>query len=151
MQFNYNRSVLGGRLTDDPKPIGDGKGCKFTVASNRIYKDRDGEKVEDTTFMRCVVWSKLSDLVMRMCCKGTTVLVEGRLETRKFEGDDGETREFINLVGNDVRFIGGLREKDDVEPHTEQESSRRLSGMNVPEGVDDDTLNALEVLLNSSK
>ena len=151
MNFNYNRSVLGGRLTDDPKSLGDGKGCSFTVASNRVYKDRDGEKVEDTVFMRCVVWSKLSDLVMRMCERGTTVLVEGRLETRRYEGKDGETREFINLIGSDVRFIDGLREKEDSSSYSsDREPHKDLSvkGMRVPPGTNQATVDALNVLLN---
>ena len=118
------------------------------MACNRVYRNKDDEKVEETVYMKCVAWGRLSELVLSMCCKGTTVLVEGRLETREFEGDDGETKKYVNIIARDVRFIDGLRESADREPHTGGKSLS-VKGMDLPPGTNQATVDALNVLLSS--
>ena len=137
MSIDFNRSFLGGRLTSDPKPMASGKGVRFTVASNKRYRDKDGESKEETLFMPCVAWSKLADLVLQRCEKGSSVFVEGRLEERRFEGDDGKEVRFINLVANDVRFLDGAKKVDTTDTPS-----------NLPAGIDKSSYDALQVMLN---
>jgi single-strand DNA-binding protein len=106
MSLNFNLVIFGGRLTNDPTALGDnGAGCKFDMASNRYYKTRDGERQEEATFMPVTCWGPLSEIVMKNCKKGDTVLVEGRIEVRKFTGDDGNSRKYVDIVAKDVRFL----------------------------------------------
>lgn len=139
MSIDFNRSFLGGRLTSDVKPMASGKGCRFTVASNKRYRDRDGESVEKTIFMSCVAFGKLSELVMQRCGKGSSVFVEGELEERRYEGEDGETKKFINIVANDVRFLDPAK-KSDTEPTTK-----------LPPGIDESSYKALQSMLGQEK
>lgn len=144
MSIDFNLVVLGGRLTNDPTPVGD-KGCKFDIAINRSYK-KDGERVEDTTYMPITVWGVLSELVMQRCVKGSQVLVDGRIEVRKFDGDDGSPRKYVNIVASDVRFV----DKRSYEADTEVEELLKPSytkGVKLPAGVSEESANALLKLL----
>lgn len=115
MSIDYNLSLLGGRLTQDPVSIGNGKGARFSMASNRYYRDSEGERVEETTYMDITVWAGLAELVLRRCRKGSPVLVEGRLESRKVKDDEGNTKKYVNIVANEIRFIDSNIEHDDVD------------------------------------
>lgn len=145
MSIDYNKSIVGGRLTASPTPIGD-NGCRFSVATNRTYKNRDGDHQEETTYVDCVAWGRLSELVLDRCDTGSAVLVEGRIEVRRVEDDEGNTRRYTNVVANDVRFVSGLRKKDDTAPH---ESGLNVQGMKLPPGTSQATVDALNVLLAS--
>lgn len=109
MSIDTNLVIFGGRLTDDPRSVGsENQGCRFDVASNRRYKTKEGEVKEDPTFMSVSCWGPLAGLVMKRCSKGSSVLVEGRLEVRNVTDDEGNTRKYVNIVARDVRFIGTL-------------------------------------------
>ena len=117
MSIDYNRIIFGGRLVNDPEELGSGKGCKFDMASNRRYKDSSGEQREETTFVPVTCWAQLGKVVMGRSRKGDAVLVEGRLEVRKFEDAEGNRRSYTNIVATDVRFISSrpVKESADVE------------------------------------
>lgn len=109
MSIDTNLVIFGGRLTDDPRSVGnEEQGCRFDVASNRRYKTKEGEVKEDPTFMSVTCWGSLAGLVMKRCSKGSSVLVEGRLEVRNVTDDEGNTRKYVNIVAKDVRFVGTL-------------------------------------------
>ena len=83
--MDYNRVIIVGRLTRDPElkalPMG-GSVTTFSVATARVWKDRDGNKKEDTQFHNVVVFGKQAETVAQYLKKGQEVLVEGRLQTR---------------------------------------------------------------------
>ena len=55
--------------------------------------------------MPVTCWGSLAELVTSRCKKGSAVIVEGRIESRKFKGDDGESKKYVNIVARDVRFV----------------------------------------------
>ncbi|MFH1394764.1 MAG: single-stranded DNA-binding protein [Candidatus Omnitrophota bacterium] len=104
-----NKVFLMGNLTRDPElryvPSGSAV-ANFSVAVNRVYKDSAGERKEDTSFIRVVVWGKMAEICGEYLTKGRPVLVEGRLKSRTWEGQDGQKRSALDVVASNVQFLG---------------------------------------------
>ena len=108
--LNLNRAQILGNLTRDPEmrftPNGQAV-SSFAVATNRKWKGRDGgEGGEDTQYHDIVVWGKQAEAVSPMLKKGTPVFVEGRLQTRNWEGQDGVKRYKTEIVADNVIVLG---------------------------------------------
>jgi len=98
-----------GNITRDPelKYLPNGTAVTtFTVASNSVYQPKDGEKKEEVTFMRIVVWGKRAEVCGEYLHKGSSVFVEGRIQNRSWEGTDGEKKYAVEIVANNVQFLG---------------------------------------------
>lgn len=76
--------------------------ASFTVAATNEYKTQDGENKEQTAFINCVAWGKLGENVGKLR-KGNRVFVEGRLQTRSYETQDGQKRYVTEVIAN---FVG---------------------------------------------
>jgi single-strand DNA-binding protein len=74
------------------------------VATNRIWVDHDGTKHEEAQFHTVVIWGKLAETSAAFLTKGTTVLVEGRIETRSWEDKDGNTRKVTEIIAENIQF-----------------------------------------------
>lgn len=105
--MNLNKVFIIGNLTRDPElrtlPSG-GSVTSFGVATNRVWKNQQGEKQEDTQFHNIVVFGKQADTVAQYLKKGSSVLVEGRLQTRNWEAQDGAKRNKTEIVAERVQF-----------------------------------------------
>ena len=104
-----NKVFLMGNLTRDPElryiPSGQAV-ASFTVAVNRVFKGHTGEKKEETSFVRCVVWGRIAEVCGQFLSKGSPVFVEGRLQSRSWEAQDGQKRSTIEVVASNVQFLG---------------------------------------------
>lgn len=104
-----NKVFLIGNLTRDPElryiPSGTAV-TTFTVATNRAYTLASGEKREETCFVRVVTWGRRAELCGEYLTKGSPVCVEGRLQSRSWEGPDGQKRSMIEVVALNVQFLG---------------------------------------------
>lgn len=101
MSTTYNRIILVGRLTKDPE-------IRYTpsgkaVASFRLAVDRGRNNEAD--FIDCIVWERQAETVSQYCSKGRLVLVEGRLQMRNYEAQDGTRRTVYEVQANIVRFL----------------------------------------------
>jgi len=109
MAASLNKVFLMGNLTRDPElryiPSGSAV-ANFSVAVNRTYKDSTGEKKEDVSFIRVVVWGKMAEICSEYLTKGRAVLVEGRLKSRTWEAQDGQKRSALDVIATNVQFIG---------------------------------------------
>lgn len=117
-----NRVILAGNLARDPelKEVGSGHSVTtFPVAVSRHWKNKQGEAEKKTCFFRIVVWNSTAVNCARYLKKGRPVLVEGRLETRTYTADSGETRYYTQVVGDSVTFL----EKSPAGTHAEADSS----------------------------
>jgi single-strand DNA-binding protein len=100
-----NRVILVGRITKDPEvkttqsniPV-----VTFTLAVNRQFADQSGERQAD--FIQCVVWRKQAENLARFVKKGALLGVEGRIQTRQYEADNG-TRYVTEVVCDSVQFL----------------------------------------------
>lgn len=116
---SFNKALLMGNLTRDPelRYIPNGSAVtSFTVAMNRVYKLQTGEKKEETSFVRVVVWGRMAETCGEYLKKGSPVFVEGRLQSRSWDGADGQKRNTLEVVAMNVQFLRGAsaggRDKD---------------------------------------
>ncbi len=105
---NFNKVLLMGNLTRDPElryiPSGAAV-ATFSLAVNRVYSTQSGEKKKDTCFTRVVVWGKIAEVCGEYLSKGSPVFVEGRLQSRSWVSQDGQKRNTIEVVAENVQFL----------------------------------------------
>ncbi len=102
-----NKAYVIGNLTRDPElkalPSGT-KVCSFSVATNRVYKDKDGQRQEAVDYHNIVVFGRTAELVAQYLKKGSQALVEGRMQTRSWDGTDGQKKYRTEIVADTVQF-----------------------------------------------
>lgn len=100
--------MLIGNLTRDPElryvPSGTAV-ATFTLAVNRVYKAQTGEKKEQTSFIRIVVWGRMAEVCGEYLTKGSPAFVEGRLQSREWESQEGQKRSTIEVVADNIQFL----------------------------------------------
>lgn len=109
MARGFNKVIIMGNLTRDPDlryTSADKAHARFSVAVNRVWKDRDGNVQEQADFIPVVVWGPLAENCERYLSKGRPVLVEGQIRTRSYE-KDGQKRYVTEVRGDNVVFLGG--------------------------------------------
>ncbi|HBT19852.1 MAG TPA: single-stranded DNA-binding protein [Peptococcaceae bacterium] len=109
-----NRIILIGRLTQDPELRYTGSGVAvstFTLAVDRPFTNQQGER--ETDFIRIVVWRKLAEICANNLEKGRLVAVEGRLQIRSYENQEGQKRQAAEVVADNVRFLDRPKDKQD--------------------------------------
>ena len=130
MSRSLNKVELIGNLTRDPElrftPSGAAV-CTFGLATNRQWNTDTGEKKEEVEFHRIVAWNKLAELCGQLLAKGRKVYVEGRLQTRKWTGQDNLERITTEIVISDMIIL-------DSKFQSEQRSSEIAE---VPENLDE--------------
>lgn len=113
---NVNLAIVMGNLTRDPElrytPNGQPV-TSFGVATNRSWKDANGDKKDEVEFHEVVVWGKLAELCSQYLNKGRKVHVMGRLQTRSWEGQDGAKRQKTEIVAQDIAFVDSRRDGGD--------------------------------------
>lgn len=118
MARSLNKVLLIGNLTRDPElrytPQGTAV-CTFSVATNRQWKTESGEMKDEAEFHRCVAWNQLAEICAKMLKKGGRVYVEGRLQTRKWTGQDGAERTTVEVVVSDMLVLESKREQGEGE------------------------------------
>jgi len=106
---DFNKAIIMGNLTRDPEMRYTPNGqpvCSFGVATNRRWNDAAGETKESTEFHDVVAWGKLAEICSQILYKGRKVLIEGRLQTRSWEGQDGVKRNKTEIVAENISAIG---------------------------------------------
>lgn len=126
MAGSVNKVILVGNLGKDPevKNLQGGKSvANFSIATSETWKDRDGERQEKTEWHNCQVWGEnLIKVVDKYLSKGDKVYVEGKIQTRKWEDQDGKDRYSTEIVVYELKMLstkgdggsrGGDRDRDD--------------------------------------
>ena len=112
---SLNKVFLLGNLTRDPELRYTPRGtavCDVGMAVNRSYTGADGASREETCFVDLVFWGKQAELVNQYLKKGSTALVEGRLQLDRWETADGQKRSRLRVVCDNVQFLGRPRGAD---------------------------------------
>jgi len=107
---SLNRVQLIGNLGQDPEVRYTNAGkavCNFSVATSHTWKDGEGNPQEKTEWHKIVAWGKLAEICSQYLAKGRKVFVEGRLQTRKWQGQDGNDRYTTEIVIDNMIFLGG--------------------------------------------
>ncbi len=131
MSGTLNKVMLIGHLGDDVKITQfDGGNCigRVPIATSETYKNKQtGEKVSNTEWHTIIVRNKAAEICEKFLKKGDRVYVEGRIKTRKWQGDDGKDRYSTEIHVNDFTFLTQRNDSNQtsnqVSPTTESESS----------------------------
>ena len=129
--MNFNSVTLVGRLTRDPelRTTTTGKNyATFSIAVNKRFKPQDGSAEAD--FFNCKAWGQTADYVNQYVLKGRLVLVQGRIETRKYTDRDGNNREAIDIVCENVTAMDRQRDDEGAPSNSPGNSPGGNSGGN---------------------
>jgi single-strand DNA-binding protein len=110
MSRSLNKVMLIGNVGAEPEVKTTGGGtriAKVSLATNRIYNDRSGQRQEKTEWHRLTFWDKLADLVEQYVKKGDRLYIEGRLEYSTSEDDKGQQRYFTDIIVQEMVMLGG--------------------------------------------
>lgn len=123
--MNVNKVLLVGRLTRDPEirntPSGQSV-ASISMATNRFWKDKNGQKQDQTEFHSVVLWGRLAEIAGQYLTKGQEAYIEGRLQTRKYTAKDGTERRVTEVVAENMQLgsraqgAGGSFEKPAASP-----------------------------------
>ena len=111
-----NKVIIVGRLGKDPEVRTVGNGgtvAQLTVATSENWVDKEGHKQERTEWHRVVAWGKLADIIGKHLSKGRQVYVEGRLQTRSWEDQQGQKKYSTEIVASTVQFLGAANERSE--------------------------------------
>lgn len=106
--MDLNKAMIIGRLTRDPEVRTTSSGqsvASFSLATNRVWKDQSGVKQEKSDFHNIVAWGKLADICGQYLGKGRRVYIEGRLQTRDWQGQDGVKRYRTEIVADNMIML----------------------------------------------
>ena len=115
MAANINRVVLVGNLTKDPELRHTPSGmavCSLRLAVNTRRKDDAGQWADKPNYFDVVVWGQQGENCAQYLAKGRPVAVDGRLEWREWEAQDGAKRQAVEIVADSVQFLGGRGDGD---------------------------------------
>lgn len=126
-----NKAILIGRLTRDPElrttPTGRNV-CQFSIAVNRTYTNANGDREAD--FINCVVWDKQAENLARYQKKGNQIAVEGRIQTRNYDDNNGRKVYVTEVLASSISFLdakgtsnGGGSFNNLPEPPVQEEST----------------------------
>lgn len=104
-----NKVQLIGHVGQDPeiKTFGEGKKvANVTIATNEIYRNDKGEKVENTEWHRVVAWGKTAEIIEKFVQKGKEIAVEGKLTHRSYDDKNGEKRFITEVVADEILLLG---------------------------------------------
>ena len=122
--MSVNKVILIGRLGHDPdlRQTGNGRNvCKLSLATTQKYTDQMGQSHEKTEWHAVIVWGKLAGLCNQYLAKGRQCYVEGRLETRQWEDQQGMKRYTTEVIATTVQFLG-------ASPNSQQGQGSTYSG-----------------------
>ena len=108
MARSLNRAQLIGNLTKDPElkytPQGTAV-CNFSIATNRTWKNSQGEVQDEATFHRIIAWSKLAEICSQLLVKGRKVFIEGRIANRNWEDQQGQKHYITEVVLDELILL----------------------------------------------
>ncbi|GAB6061187.1 single-stranded DNA-binding protein [Desulfonatronum parangueonense] len=115
MSGSLNKAIIIGRLGTTPELKYTAQGTpvtSFNMATDESYTDKTGNKVEQTEWHRIVVWQRQAENVCKFLQKGSLALVEGRLQTRKWQDQQGQDRYTTEIVAQNVTFMDSKQDSE---------------------------------------
>lgn len=133
--MNLNKVFIIGRLTQDPQLRTTPSGQPVTtisMATNRIWTSKSGERQSDTQFHNVVLWGRQAEIVNQFLKKGSLAMVEGRLQTRSWQDNQGQNRRTTEIVCERIQF-GPKSASSFGEGGGEKPSKENLPSINIDE------------------
>lgn len=114
-----NKVILVGNLGRDPEiwTFEDGtKKASFSLATTESYKDKMGNRVDQTEWHNIVLWRGLADVAERFLKKGNSIYVEGKIKTRSYQDKDGNTKYVTEIFADNMTMLGGRSAGENSAP-----------------------------------
>ena len=130
-----NKVILIGNLGKDPEAFTFENGVKkvsFSVATTESYKDKEGNKVDQTEWHNVVLWRGLADVAEKYLSKGNQVYIEGKIKTRAWDDKDGNKRYTTEIYADNMTMLGGRRDDSPAARPAE-----KAQNVDIPEPEDD--------------
>ena len=124
MSRGLNKVMIIGRLGRDPEMRYTPSGrpvTTFSVATSRSWNTSDGERRSETEWFNVVAWGSLAEICNQYLVKGQQVYIEGRLQTRNWEDNDGNKHSSVEVVANEMIMLGDRRSNNQSEDHDDAE------------------------------
>ena len=119
--MSLNKVILIGRLGQEPTirymPNGEAV-CNFSVATSETWNDRNGQRVERTEWHNITMYRRLAEIAGQYLKKGSQVYLEGRIQSRKYEGKDGIERTAYDIIVNEMKMLGGGNSEQQTQAET---------------------------------
>ena len=137
-----NKAILIGRLGRDPEvrhmPNGEAV-CNFSIATSETWKDQHGQKQERTEWHAITLYRSMAEVAGQYLKKGSLVYIEGRIQSRKYTGKDGIERTAYEIIGNEMKMLGGKAEGSSESANTAEPPAppRRQDSAAPAQPVDD--------------
>ena len=149
MAKGFNKVILMGNLTRDVEVRTTASGqsvANFSLAVSRSWRGQDGQQQDQTSFINCVAWGKVGDIIAQYVRKGSPLLVSGRLDQRSYQDKDGNKRSAVEVVVEDFNFVGGGRSDDpSLSAPSNNQSTNNKSQDVVVEDIDDKPIDLSEI------
>jgi single-strand DNA-binding protein len=138
---SLNKVMLIGSLGRDPEirymPNGDAA-CNLSVATSESWKDKSGEKQERTEWHRISMFGKLAEIAGKYLAKGSSVYLEGKLQTRKWTDKDGVDKYTTEIIADRMQMLGGKEQRHGQQQEQRQESQQSRQQRPTADSFDDD-------------
>lgn len=122
-----NKVILIGRLGRDPEvrymPNGEAV-CNFSVATSESWKDKNGQHQESTEWHNITMYRKLAEIAGQYLKKGSQVYLEGKIQSRKYQGKDGVERTAYDIIVNEMKMLGGNSQATQEQPKYPQGNAK---------------------------
>ena len=144
MAGSINKVILVGRLGKDPETrfTPSGKAVtNFSMATSESWKDAGGERQEKTEWHKVQIWGPLAEISAKYLSKGKLVYIEGRLQSRSWDADDGSKRYTTEIVANNMTMLDG--KGDNSEKPNNPEKPESLESPNNHGGLSPDDLDQI--------
>ena len=136
-----NKVFLIGRLGRDPEvrymPNGEAV-CNFSIATSETWNDRNGQRVERTEWHNITMYRKLAEIAGQYLTKGSQVYLEGKIQSRKYQGKDGVERTAYDIIVNEMKMLGGGNGEQQAQAETPTPPRRQAAPATPVEDIDDD-------------
>ena len=119
-----NNVILVGRLTENPEVVEIDENKKVTtvfLAVNRNFKNSEG--IYETDFIRCILWNNIAATTTEYCRIGDVIGVKGRLQSSKYEDENGKTHYITDVIAERVTFLSSNKKQDNNESSNKKEGS----------------------------
>jgi single-strand DNA-binding protein len=118
-------------------PNGDAA-CNLSVATSESWKDKSGEKQERTEWHRISMFGKLAEIAGQYLAKGSSVYLEGKLQTRKWTDKDGVDKYTTEIIADRMQMLGGKEQRHGQQQEQRQESQQSRQQRPTADSFDDD-------------
>jgi len=122
-----NKVILIGNLGKDPEVRYLDSGvavANFSLATTEGYKNKEGERVSQTEWHNVVLWRGLAEVAEKWLKKGSSVYIEGKIRTRKWEDKEGNTRYSTEILGDNMTMLGGKPPSEGTTATTQESDSK---------------------------